>query len=131
MSRSEDEAGTRFKPRPLLIKNRRAFHHATLSQPLMAMESVGGGSGGGFSLPPTWMVSPLFPSCCTPLAGSLPSSVSLGISSLPSQHLPLHTVDIQHLFADHSFSEVSYKSPLGRGGWRQRALGSQSNSDIS
>ena len=87
--------------------------------------------GGGFSLPPTWMVSPLFPSRCTPLAGSLPSSVSLCISSLPSQHPPLYTVDIQHLFADHSFSEVRYKSPLGRGGWGQRALGFQSNSDIS
>ena len=97
----------------------------------MAMESVGDGGGGGFSLPPAWMGSPLFPSRCAPLAGSLPPSVSLGISSLPSQHPPLRMVDIQHLFANCLFSEVSYKPPLVRGGWGQRALGSQSNSGIS
>ena len=82
------------------------------------MESV----GGGFSLPSAWMVSFLFPSRCAPLAGSLPPSASLGISSLPSQHPPLRMVDIQHLFADCSFSEASYELPLGRGGWGQRAL---------
>ena len=49
MSCSKDEAGTRFKPRPLWIKIRSAFYHVRLSQGLMAMESVGDRGAAGLA----------------------------------------------------------------------------------